>query len=247
MFRSQELLIGEKYNRLTVLGNFEYRPEGKAGKRRLWCEFLCDCGTPKFLRWKDVRSGKIQSCGCLVTERNPRQWTKAKSPQERTYKYLYKRYKTNAQQRSIEFLTYNVWRRVVINDCFFCGASPPTQNCYNEPNIRRKWKGPESEIADYDAPANGVDRYMPEKSYSGNSVACCKTCNVMKGQLTPEEFLDHINKIIRRTDAGVSVSMLNEQYFEINQDTVREDFAGRKVQQLNDEGEVIQQWDSVKE
>jgi hypothetical protein len=48
----------EKYGRLTLVRG--------TGERRI---FLCDCGAHKEMLWRNVRTGKSQSCGCLHKER----------------------------------------------------------------------------------------------------------------------------------------------------------------------------------
>lgn len=43
---------------------------------------------------------------------------------------------------------------------------------------------------------SGLDRIDSRKGYiPGNVVACCSTCNMMKGALSMDDFLSHIDKI----------------------------------------------------
>lgn len=56
-------MTGKKIGRLTVLQRAENNTEGRA---RWLCE--CECGTQKIILGKDLRSGRIQSCGCLNRE-----------------------------------------------------------------------------------------------------------------------------------------------------------------------------------
>ena len=60
--------IGEKYGRLTIIGEAEpyiYSNGGKA--RRVLCQ--CDCGSdPVEILLKDLRGGKTISCGCYKKE-----------------------------------------------------------------------------------------------------------------------------------------------------------------------------------
>jgi hypothetical protein len=47
----------------------------------------------------------------------------------------------------------------------------------------------------------GLDRIDPEKPYESTNVEpCCFNCNRMKSDLTTEDFLSHIRKIINHTD-----------------------------------------------
>ncbi len=62
--RNEELPIGKKYNRLTIVGPSDRK--NKNGER--YVTFECDCGTIKELRYSSVRSGDTKSCGCLGRE-----------------------------------------------------------------------------------------------------------------------------------------------------------------------------------
>ena len=55
-------LINERFGRLVVIA-----PAENKGKRTQWlCK--CDCGNKKIVLTDSLRSGKVQSCGCLRTE-----------------------------------------------------------------------------------------------------------------------------------------------------------------------------------
>lgn len=64
---------GEKYGRLTAIRLVEKRKSGA-----MW-EFKCFCGNTTIARLTHVRSGKIQSCGCLAieTSKDPKNHTKS--------------------------------------------------------------------------------------------------------------------------------------------------------------------------
>lgn len=55
-------LVGDKYNRLTVVKEI-----GKIGKYYYW-DCICTCGNKTIARGSNLRSGQIQSCGCLLDE-----------------------------------------------------------------------------------------------------------------------------------------------------------------------------------
>jgi hypothetical protein len=43
----------------------------------------------------------------------------------------------------------------------------------------------------------GLDRLDSSKGYLlGNVVPCCKTCNIAKNVLSPQEYLDHCKKVV---------------------------------------------------
>jgi len=56
-------ITGQRFNRLVALRKTGSKDGGKA----VWL-FKCDCGFEKDLLARDVRNGKIQSCGCLRKE-----------------------------------------------------------------------------------------------------------------------------------------------------------------------------------
>lgn len=57
-----EDLIGQKFSRLTVLAQFRKNNHS-------YCHCRCDCGKEKDVRQDHLKSGKIESCGCLQKER----------------------------------------------------------------------------------------------------------------------------------------------------------------------------------
>lgn len=60
----KEMLIGSKYNRLTILG-YAHTKNGQV----FWkCQ--CDCGNICCVRGDRIRIGTTKSCGCLNRERS---------------------------------------------------------------------------------------------------------------------------------------------------------------------------------
>lgn len=55
--------IGDRFGRLTFLGETEKRWKRTYGK------FRCDCGNEKFIRLDGVSHGNTKSCGCMYNER----------------------------------------------------------------------------------------------------------------------------------------------------------------------------------
>jgi hypothetical protein len=55
-------MIGNRYTRLTVIANAPM----KNGRGRVLCR--CMCGTEKEVTARDLRRGRIKSCGCLKRE-----------------------------------------------------------------------------------------------------------------------------------------------------------------------------------
>ena len=67
-------MVGHKFGRLTVLS--ERRVTFASGRhlRSFLCQ--CECGTEKEVLGVHLRSGKIASCGCLLSEVTTRRFTK---------------------------------------------------------------------------------------------------------------------------------------------------------------------------
>lgn len=67
MAHSTPVQVGERYGRLTVEepAGHNISPSGQRQKR--W-KCVCDCGVIKVVRSPDLRTGHVQSCGCLRRE-----------------------------------------------------------------------------------------------------------------------------------------------------------------------------------
>lgn len=57
-------LIGQKFNRLTVINYFA--PKAKIGHAYWVC--ICDCGKEKIVRASHLKTGSVKSCGCYASE-----------------------------------------------------------------------------------------------------------------------------------------------------------------------------------
>jgi hypothetical protein len=92
-------------------------------------------------------------------------------------------YESRARQRGVLFaLSFETVKRLFASACHYCGAGP--SNLYKNNRHRFLY--------------NGIDRVNNSKGYTeGNSVACCKLCNLMKRALSAEDFLAHVARIFR--------------------------------------------------
>lgn len=72
-------VVDLKYGRLKIIAE-----DGKGCRRRAIC--VCDCGTTKSVRLDSLRSGTIQSCGCLNREISKMVNTKHGCYRDRLYK-----------------------------------------------------------------------------------------------------------------------------------------------------------------
>jgi hypothetical protein len=87
-------------------------------------------------------------------------------------KYMASRF--TAKKRGLDFtLTLQEFEKLILNDCcYWCGGPLP------------KTRG-------------GLDRMDNTKGYTPeNSIPCCWICNVMKGSMTSEEFIEQCKKIL---------------------------------------------------
>ncbi len=65
MWKPTKSLVGETYNRLTILSERQ-----SPDKKYILCEAQCTCGNVSTkTRRNEIVSGKVQSCGCLRKER----------------------------------------------------------------------------------------------------------------------------------------------------------------------------------
>ena len=155
----------EKYNKLTLLKTVGYFLEGKDNKKRAACNFKCDCGNIVTVRAKDVKSGKIKSCGCEALKSKSRIGKRNKLPDCKGLKnLLFSRFKIGAQKRKIKIsISQEEFEKLIFSRCFYCNSDPSNEFKHNM-HCQIKY--------------NGIDRKNSKLPYtSDNVVACCKFCN----------------------------------------------------------------------
>jgi len=98
---------------------------------------------------------------------------------------LWRQYKENARKKGRSFnITQEELRFLTSAHCYYCGTEP-----YQK--IRTK-HGREYVY-------NGLDRRCNAEGYElDNTVACCGTCNWMKGELDEQDFIDRVRVIAAR-------------------------------------------------
>jgi hypothetical protein len=67
-YKKRDLPIGNKFNKLTII---EEIPTNEKCRRYAYC--LCECGSKKVIRYDMLSSGRIKSCGCLLSIKNKSQ------------------------------------------------------------------------------------------------------------------------------------------------------------------------------
>lgn len=173
-------MTGKKIGRLTVLKESETRT--KHGMV-MW-ECRCDCGNIRNIPGTTLRSGKSNSCGCILLEKI------RLKPGEAAFNKLYAGYILGAKQRDLDFsLTKEKFKELTSSNCYYCGIGTSNE-CGNGKYKKSQFFG--------NYKYNGIDRVDNKAGYiEDNCVPCCFKCNQMKLALSQEDFLDHINKIVK--------------------------------------------------
>lgn len=164
---------GEKWGKWTVL-RFDY-VDGWHGARFI-CR--CECGAERSVLAKSLREGHSKSCGCI--QKLPKGQAARNS--------MLRSYKRGAKKRGLEFtLTEEQFDNLTGADCYYCGIGPMQ---YHE-NLARHYNGGFT--------YNGIDRLHSDLGYTNdNCVTACGTCNLMKKQLTPEDFIEHCRRVVTK-------------------------------------------------
>lgn len=169
-------LVGQVFNRLTVISREPNRHAGDRAKIRYSCS--CVCGNTVSVLKERLVAGHTKSCGCLQREKAAINGKIGKLPfGEKPKNDIYSNYRNSAKVRGYLFqLSKSNFFKIIKENCFYCD-SPPS-------NIRTNGK----DITDYYI-YSGIDRIDSSIGYvSSNIVSCCATCNYAKSQLTQAQF-----------------------------------------------------------
>ena len=163
---------GKIFGRLTVIN---YVMADKGGKAIWRC--ICQCGNETRVTGYNLRAGLTRSCGCLRGEKFKLAYGKAAK------NLVQRAYWRHAKERGLDWkLTPTEFDEIIKKPCQYCGEGVTnlsmTKSTYGEFTY------------------NGIDRVDNSVGYvSSNIVACCRRCNLMKSNLTKDEFLNHIRRI----------------------------------------------------
>ncbi len=140
----------------------------------------CQCGTEREIPEVNLTRGYSKSCGCLRHEPRLGPGIAARNRLKRSYE-------NNAETRNLKFLlTDDEFDVLTSSPCHYCGVEPK--------QIQKDW-GCVDEGSNYTY--NGIDRKDNDKDYlMENCVPCCKICNRAKDDLTYEEFMEYLQRII---------------------------------------------------
>ncbi len=171
--------VGHQYGRLTVIS--------RAGSRGTAATWLCRCicGREKVVSSNALRSRYTRSCGCSRrTGPNSRPTYRCSHPPgAAAANNILKGYRGAARKRGLFWgLTDDEFVAITQRRCAYCGI-PPSKIRRTSRNGTFTW--------------NGIDRIDNAQGYtSGNVVTCCSVCNHAKCDMSQQDFLAWIARII---------------------------------------------------
>ncbi len=185
---------GMEIGRLTVL-RYDKSVRQPSGKSRTmyWCR--CECGKEKSISANSLSNaiksggapapGASVSCGCLTAQRARE---RALPASEARVRRGFNKLKDWAKRsgKSVE-IALDDWRTLTARPCVFCG-----DNGTSTMNTRRG-------RFNY----TGVDRIDSDKGYIlGNVQPCCWTCNRAKSNMSQDDFLAWVSRLIAHNTKG---------------------------------------------
>lgn len=168
--------------------------------RKYWWEVECiHCGKVQRINISNAMRRKSQKCNyCDNPDYVPPAYHTGSRPITKTLderSFINYRHKmvSNSQddlkKNKPWELTLEQYSQLIHGDCYYCGEPPTADNQWNKGNKRA---GENVTFL-----ANGIDRIDPDKGYTiDNCVPCCKQCNRMKWDYTPEQFYSQLRKIL---------------------------------------------------
>ena len=179
MPKAIDVRVGDTYSRLTVLTE-PYSVRKPSGRCERFVTCKCSCGEIKTVSLNKLRMKKTLSCGCYNKEMVSRRKI---SDSDRVKNSLIREYKISADCRKLDYsLSDDLIFSTVKKPCHYCGTTPIKPHREDSSFLY-----------------NGLDRFDNNLGYvESNIVPCCFICNKMKGVLTKEDFMDHLNIIFTR-------------------------------------------------
>ena len=183
-------LIGSKFGLLTIISEANDDTKKNIISRCTQWECLCDCGTKLIVPSNQLKSGRTKSCGCSKPLWISKKVSSKLPIKDRVEKQLYREYRLAATKRGYVFdLTQTQFVSLLYDNCFYCNSEP--SNCMTKTKIT----GVEKHYF------NGVDRLNNKIGYTvDNCATCCKICNRAKNDMTIEEFVNWLEKIINSSE-----------------------------------------------
>jgi hypothetical protein len=179
-----ENIIGSIFGFYTVESVFI--DENDESKTR-YCICKCICGTTSNVKKYDLVNGNAKSCGCKAGELIAK---KVSFPtNEAQISNLYSTYKYGAKRRKLEFLiSLDKVKSLIFENCFYCGSEP---NSFRKSQRILKTNQPPPLVY------NGIDRINNDIGYTEtNVVPCCIICNRAKREMSYENFLLWLDRVV---------------------------------------------------
>ncbi len=177
-------LVGQQLEYMYIEKVAGYTPEIREGIERkiVVYEATCNCGNKLLGRAKDIKRGKIKSCGCLHKEKAKQMGFENKKEKGSSgINVIYRTYFKRAIERNLEFnLDRITFEKLILDNCYFCGTPPK-----NEIKLSYTGNSVNGQIK-----RNGIDRLDNTKGYTlENSVTCCTRCNYAKHTTDLQTFV----------------------------------------------------------
>jgi hypothetical protein len=185
---------GQQYGMLIVLEHSEPNNFIKHNRPQWLCQ--CECGKKKIVSGQYLRKALNPSCGCNTNSKIKNR--KYDNPQEVTINSVLSNYRGKAKRRNLKWeLTRQQFKDLVVQRCYYCQSEPTTiKNVYKQKHPDRHRACQEWSKAAA-IKLNGIDRLNNTKGYVlENCVPCCEICNKAKRNLTEEEFVSWIQRLI---------------------------------------------------
>lgn len=170
-------LTGRRFGFRTVIAFAGHKPE--YGNAFLWlCR--CNCGSEDVVAGGALRSGTAHMCQhCSNSALHKRNLL----PDDlAAFRHVWRATKNSARYRKLDWdLSEDFFRKLTQRDCVYCGNHPSNQ----AKPYRGLWV------------YNGADRVDNTRGYlMDNVVACCWVCNRMKREMSVDQFISHVKKIV---------------------------------------------------
>lgn len=187
--------IGRRYGHSVVLSFTGKMFSELSGKRSSIYLLRCDCGNTFEMYLKNLTD--VSNCGCIT------QYKRRKSRQKRgsylpygetSFNSLYIHYRGRAKyMKQIFTLNKEEFKKLTSGDCTYCGIPP-----------HKKEKDSKIQEKDGVYIYNGIDRVDSSIGYIiSNCVSCCEICNKAKRDLSVNDFMTWVLRLVNKYRDGV--------------------------------------------
>ena len=181
--KEKNSIKGKKFGALTPVAKL-----GKTSYGKIQWKCLCDCGKHTKAVENHLKSGARVSCGCRIHRKKYLLTIEELCAQDKLAQY-----RKGARQRGYTFnLDKDYFMDMIFKECHYCGEVG--SNTFNLKSSKNR------QTYETTVNYNGLDRIDNNKGYEkDNCVTCCKYCNIMKMDLTQEDFFSKIKMIYEKS------------------------------------------------